>query len=91
VRAVASKVEQGYSGPALDLHFSFVERTLEGRPYFAGDAFSMADIQMFYPVEAALSREQAQRPHMRAWRERVTARDAYVRAEARGGTALPAT
>ena len=89
VRGVAAKLEEAYSGPALDLHFSFIEKTLAERPYFAGEEFSMADIQMFYPVEAGLSRAAGSRPHMQAWRERVCAREAYQRAEARGGAAVP--
>jgi len=52
-RGIADKVRQSYSGPALDLHLGFVEQTLGGRSYFAGDQLSIADIQMFYPVEAA--------------------------------------
>ncbi|MCA9536380.1 MAG: glutathione S-transferase [Polyangiales bacterium] len=88
-RGIASKLEGSYSGPALALHLGFVEQTLGGRRYFAGDHFTMADLQMFYPVEAGLSRGEGSFPHMRAWRDRVCARDAYARAEARGGTAVP--
>ncbi|MGB8329806.1 MAG: glutathione S-transferase [Polyangiales bacterium] len=88
-RGIADKVAQSYSGPALDLHLGFVEQTLSQRPYFAGEHFSIADIQMFYPVEAALSRVSTTRPNMSAWRERVSSRPAYQRAEAKGGTAVP--
>jgi glutathione S-transferase len=88
-RGIADKVDQSYTNPALDLHLGFVEQTLMKRPYFAGETFSIADIQMFYPVEASLSRAKGERPHMAAWRERVTSRPAYQRAEAAGGTAVP--
>ncbi len=88
-RGIADKVDQSYTDPALDLHLGFVEQTLSERPYFAGDTFSIADIQMFYPVEAALSRAKAERPNMAAWRDRVTSRPAYQRAEAQGGAAVP--
>ncbi len=88
-RGIADKVDANYTSPALDLHLAFVEETLGARPYFAGDTFSIADIQMFYPVEAALSRAKGSRPNMSAWRERVTSRAAYQRAEARGGAAVP--
>ena len=88
-RGIADKVDGNYTGPALDLHLGFVERTLSERPYFAGDTFSIADIQMFYPVEAALLRDKAARPNMLAWRDRVTSRPAYQRAEAQGGTSVP--
>jgi glutathione S-transferase len=67
----------------------FVERSLSERAYFAGSEFSAADIQMFYPVEAALARSKGAWPLLRAWRARVTARPAYRRAEEKGGPALP--
>ncbi len=89
-RGIADKVDQTYTKPALDLHLGFVEQTLSERPYFAGEEFSIADIQMFYAVEAGLMRAGGQRPHMSAWRERVTSRPAYQRAEAKGGVAVPA-
>lgn len=88
-RGIADKVDASYTGPALDLHLGFVERTLGERPYFAGETFSIADIQMIYPVEGALSRTTGAYPNMSAWRERVTSRPAYQRAEAKGGTAVP--
>jgi len=88
-RGIADQVHKGYSGPALDLHLGFVEQTLSERPYFAGDNFSIADIQMIYPVEAGLSRAAGERPNMQAWLDRVTSRPAYQRAEAKGGTAVP--
>lgn len=88
-RGIAGKLEQGYSGPALDLHLGFIEQTLSRRPYFAGEHFSMADIQMFYPVEAGLNRGAGIWPHMHAWRQRVTSRDAFRRAEVKGGPAMP--
>lgn len=89
-RGIADKIDGSYTIPALELHFGFVERTLGERPYFAGGEFSIADIQMFYPVEAALARASGEWPNMKAWRDRVASRPAYQRAEAKGGTAVPA-
>jgi len=88
-RGIADQVDKSYTNPALDLHLGFVERTLAERPYFAGNDFSIADIQMIYPVEAALSRAAGERPNMSAWRDRVASRPAFQRAEAKGGTAVP--
>ena len=88
-RGIADKVDASYTDPALDLHLGFIEQTLAKRPYFAGEEFSIADIQMFYPVEASLARAKGDYPQMAAWRDRVTGRPAYQKAEARGGTALP--
>jgi glutathione S-transferase len=89
-RKIADGLERGYSGPAIATHFGFVERELAQRPYFAGSELSGADIQMIYPVEAALSRGTGDFPNLRAWRQRVTSRPAFQRAEARGGPAMPA-
>lgn len=86
---IAQGIEQNFSGPAIATHFGFVERELASRPYFCGDEFTAADLQMIYPVEAALQRGGGAWPHLRDWRERVTARPAYQRAEAKGGPALP--
>ena len=88
-RRIAEEIERNYSGPAIVRHFGFVEHTLSERQHFAGDEFSAADIQMFYPVEAAVRRGGASWPNLRAWRERVTQRDAYRRAERKGGPAMP--
>lgn len=89
-RKIGDGLEQSYSGPAIATHFGFVESELKNRPYFAGNDFSAADIQMIYPVEAALARGKGDWPSLRAWRERVMARPAYQRAESRGGPAMPA-
>jgi len=86
---IAEGIEQAFSGPAIATHFGFVESELAARPYFAGNEFTAADIQMIYPVEAALMRGTGEWPKLRAWRERVTARPAYQRAEAKGGPAMP--
>ena len=88
-RSIAGKIESSYSMPAIALHFGFVNDTLATRPYFAGDTFSAADIQMFYPIEVALSRGKGDWPNIKLWRERVTGREAYGRAERAGGTATP--
>jgi glutathione S-transferase len=88
-RKIADGIQQGFSGPAIATHFGFVESELAPRPYFAGQEFTAADIQMIYPVEAALLRSKGDWPSLRAWRERVMARPAYQRAEAKGGPSMP--
>ncbi len=86
---IASGIEKAYSTAQIDLHFTFIDKTLSERPFFAGDAFSMADIQMFYAVEAGIDRGAGDRPHMAAWREKMVQRPAYKRAEAKGGPVIP--
>ncbi len=88
-KGIAEQVDKSYTDPALDLHLGFIEKTLGERPYFAGNEFSIADIQMIYPVEGALSRAGGNFPNMTAWRERVAARPAFQRAEEKGGAAVP--
>jgi glutathione S-transferase len=88
-RAIGNGIENSFSAPAIATHFDFVNSELATRPYFAGEEFSAADIQMIYAVEAALTRGRSRWPHILAWRQRVTARDAYKRAESRGGPSMP--
>lgn len=88
-RKIADGLQQSFSGPAIATHFGFVDSELSRRPYFAGADFSAADIQMIYPVEAALLRGKGAWPSLRAWRDRVKARPAFQRAESRGGPAMP--
>jgi glutathione S-transferase len=88
-RRIGDEIERNYSGPAIERHFGFVEQTLRHRRHFAGEEFSAADIQMIYPVEAALRRSGNRWPRLREWLERVKAREAYRRAEAKGGPAMP--
>lgn len=88
-KQIATTMEKAYSGPAIELHLGFIEATLAKRPYFAGEHFTMADIQMLYPVIAGQSRSAAKYPNMKAWLERMQAREAYARAAAKGGPAVP--
>ena len=73
--------------PMIDRHLDFVEQSLADRPWFAGDAFTAADVMMSFPLEAARSRGglDGTRPHTMAWLERVHARPAYQRALEQGG------
>jgi len=85
VQGIAGKVEQSYSGPAIQRHFDFVNAHLDGREFFAGDALSMADIQMLYPVQAALTRGSGDWPHMQRWLDAMMARPALKAALEEGG------
>jgi glutathione S-transferase len=85
VKGVAARVEKGYSMPEMERHFGFIDAELSKRPYFAGDTFTLADIQMAYPIEAGIARGAGTRPNIEAWRARVTQREAYQRAREKGG------
>jgi glutathione S-transferase len=89
--AIASRALASYIDPQIERHLDFLEGELGDRPWFAGDAFSAADIQMSYPLEAAASRAglDARRPKLWDFLRRIGERPAYARAVAKGGpTAL---
>jgi glutathione S-transferase len=67
-----------------------MEQHLAKNTWFTGEALSLADFQMSFAVEAALTRgtDTTPYPHVRAWRERVNARPAYQRALQRGGPVI---
>lgn len=86
-RAIAEKVLTTFVQPQIRQHLAFLEGELTKRTWFAGDAFSAADVQMSFPLEAAAARGglDAQYPHLFAYLERIHARPAYRAALARGG------
>lgn len=86
-RRITEGVQDSFLRPQLKLHLDQVEQTLTGSPWFAGDEFTAADIQMSFPLEAAATRAQAaaNRPHIAAFLAHIHARPAYLRALERGG------
>lgn len=91
-RGIADKVQSGFAAPQLTLHLDYLENELAQRPWFAGQGFSAADIQMSYPLVAASGRGGlGGRPRLQAFLERIQARPAYQRALDKGGPVeLPA-
>ena len=86
-KAIASKTKSAFINPNIVSHLNFMEAELGRSEWFAGDAFTGADIQMSFPVEAAQARGglDAKRPKLMAYLERIHARPAYKRALERGG------
>jgi len=86
-RRIAGAVQESFIGPQLKRHFDYMEAELAARPWFAGDEFTAADVQMSFPLEAAAARGvvDAGRPHLTAFLARIHARPAYQRALERGG------
>ena len=86
-KAIASKAKSGFVMPNIKAHLDFMESELAKSPWFAGDAFTGADIQMSFPVEASAARGglDATRPNLMSYLERIHARPAYRRALERGG------
>lgn len=87
VRQIAARVKAQFVNPQLKLHFDYIESELGRASWFAGTEFTAADVQMSFPVEAAMSRGGIRHthPNMAAWLQKVQARPAYQRALAKGG------
>jgi glutathione S-transferase len=73
--------------PMIDVHLDYVESELAQRPWFAGEEFTAADVQMSFPIEAFAARCGLGGSHARLsdWLARIHARPAYQRALERGG------
>ena len=86
-KGIASKAKAAFVMPNITNHLNFMEAELGKSEWFAGADFSGADIQMSFPVEAAVARGglDAKRPKLMAYLERIHARPAYQRALERGG------
>jgi glutathione S-transferase len=85
--AIAKRAQSGFVDPQLRLHFDYWEAELEKTDWFAGDAFSAADIMMSFPVEAGADRAALRvgRPKLAAFLKKIHQRPAYRRALERGG------
>jgi glutathione S-transferase len=86
-RGIAAKVKESYINPEIGAHLDYMEGELHKSTWFAGDRFSVADIQMSFPVEAAAARAglDASRPRLMDFLARIHARPAYQRAVEKGG------
>ena len=86
-KSVAAKVQHGFVDPQIALHLDYLEAELGKNAWFGGDAFSIADIALSFPLEAAAARAglDTGRPRLWAFLERIHARPAYRRALERGG------
>ena len=87
VRAISAPVNSGFIEPNITRTLDFLEAELRKRPWFAGDAFTGADIQMSFPAEMAQQRGglNASRPKLMGFLARIRAMPAYQRAKAKIG------
>jgi glutathione S-transferase len=71
----------------LRTHLDWLETELGGRDWFAGDAFTAADVMMSFPLEASRARAGlgGDHPNLIDWLERIHARPAYAAALRKGG------
>jgi glutathione S-transferase len=86
-RGISRKVKAMTVEPNLKRQLDFMEAELGKSEWFAGNAFSAADIQMSFPVEAAAQRAglDASRPKLMNFLKKIHARPAYRKALERGG------
>jgi glutathione S-transferase len=86
-RGIADKVKSSYIMPQIVQHLTYLESELNQRSWFAGEAFSAADIQISFVLEAGAARGGlgANYPKLDAFLQRIHARPAYQRALERGG------
>jgi glutathione S-transferase len=82
VRVISQPVKSSFIEPQITTHLNYLEAELEHYPWFAGNEFTAADIQMSFPLEAAAERAglDASRPRLMDWLDRIHARPAYQQA-----------
>ena len=87
VKGITSKVNSTFLMPNINRQLAYIESELGRQPWFAGDEFSAADIQMSFPLEAAAARVAlgSSYPHIDNWLARIHARPAYQKALEVGG------
>ena len=89
VKIVTGPVNGLFVNPNIERTLDFLEAELTKRPWFAGEDFTGADIQMSFPLEAAAQRGglNASRPKLMDWLSRIHARSANRTAMAKIGEA----
>ena len=85
-RGIARKVQGAFIDPNLERIAAYMDAELGRSEWFAGDAFTAADIQMSFPLEGAVARAgAAAKPNIKRFLDRIHARPAYQRALEKGG------
>ncbi len=86
-RPAAAGVDRTYTDAEIANHLGFLEQELSGRTWATGDTFSAADIQLSYPLSAAMrGRANVEGyPALAAYVARYEARPAYRKAVEVGG------
>lgn len=84
--AFGKGVQKGYLDRQLSTHREFIEQHLAKNEWFAGSQFSIADVQMSFPIQALSARGgAASSPAIQAWLNKVQNRAAWQRALQKGG------
>ena len=86
-KGIYAKVKSSLIEPQLKQHLDYLEGELGQSDWFAGEAFSGADVQLSFVLEAAAACGglHTSRPRLMDFLKRIHARPAYQRALERGG------
>jgi glutathione S-transferase len=86
-KGICAKVRKSFIEPQIKQHLDYLEGELGPSDWFVGDAFSGADVQLSFVLEAAAARGglDASRPMLVDFLKRIHSRPAYQRALERGG------
>lgn len=86
-RALCKTVQAKLIDPNVRTALEFMDGHLANNLWFAGEHLSMADFQMSFAIEAALSRSKSlgDYPNLQAYAARLRGRPAYQRAIEKGG------
>jgi glutathione S-transferase len=83
---IVDKLMAAYYGPIIAKNMDYIESHLAHNAWFAGEELSGADIQMSFPLEAAVARGNGKHfPNIIKFVEKVHARTAYQAALEKGG------
>ena len=87
VKGIVKNVNKSFLDPQFKLHFDFIEAELGKSAWFAGNDFTAADVQMSFPMEAAMARGDlgGRYPEIKSFVDRIHARPAYQRASRKVG------
>lgn len=86
-RLLVSRVKSSFIEPQITQHLDYMEAELGKNLWFVGADFTAADIQISFPLEAAVARGglNASRPKLMAFLDRIHDRPAYQQALKSGG------
>ncbi len=88
-KSIRKQVENNMISSSLTKMLTMMEQQLQDNHWFAGDTFSAADIQMHLAVVATNAGEgldKVKYANILIWLKRCQERDAFKRAEAKGGS-----
>jgi glutathione S-transferase len=83
---IVDKLMASYYGPIITKNMDYIESHLATNDWFAGEEISGADIQMSFPLEAAVARGNAKNfPNIIEFVKKIHSRPAYQAALDKGG------